>query len=91
MGGDDPSGTLDLESPTKALMGGPLRLLVTTQWLGKKMSWESRQKWLSWAKEGRAVDLLYDQGDPMPAKLEAWNTVRSFIRYPRGSIRDYFC
>lgn len=77
-------------APSKALLRGPLKLILTTQWLGRKMSWESRQKWLRWVKEGRSIDLLYDQDDPTPARIERWNTFRSFIRYPRGYIRDYF-
>jgi D-aspartate ligase len=77
-------------APSKALLRGPLKLILTTQWLGRKMSWESRQKWLRWAKEGPSIDLLYDQDDPTPARIERWNTFRSFMRYPRGYIRDYF-
>ena len=66
------------------------------------MSWESRQKWLTWASEGRAIDLVHDRESraagkriqcPMRvvwgqrAKIEAWyDAVAIWQRYSDAEV-----
>ena len=74
----------------KGVMKRPLSLLVTTQWLGGRMSRSTRHSWLKWAEEGVTFDLLHDPLDPRPSRVESEYILRGFLRHPRGSIRAYF-
>jgi hypothetical protein len=80
----------DESIPVKGAMRRPLSLLVTTQWLGGRMSRLTRRNWLKWAKEGVIFDLLDDPLDPKPSQVESRSILKGFLRHPRGSFRAYF-
>lgn len=84
------SRSWDEETPVKGLLKLPLALLVTTQWLGGRMSRLRRRQWLQWAQRGVVCDLLHDPHDPHPSQVESRQILFGMLRHPRSFLSTYF-
>ena len=67
-----------------------LQLLVTTQWLGGKVSAAMRRYWLAWAREGNVYDPLCDAMDKGPFFKYVWRHMLHILRHPYAAFSYYF-
>jgi hypothetical protein len=74
----------------KYRFGWMLHVVLTTQWLGRKLGYQVRQSWLTWAREGRVYDPVFDEDDTKPYYVDILRSILDFARHPRSSFRNYF-
>lgn len=70
--------------------GWMLNLVLTTQWLGRKVNRATRNRWLKWSRDAHAYDSVFDREDQKPFLIEIICALMEFIRHPRSSFRTYF-
>jgi hypothetical protein len=72
--------------------GSLIRLIATTQWLGRRITREQRRAWMSIETESgrRWVDQVRDADDPQPAVAD-WILRRNrWMRRPQKALRVLF-
>jgi predicted ATP-grasp superfamily ATP-dependent carboligase len=66
-----------------------LQILITTQWLGRKMSTGQWRTWLTWSRQP-AYDPIANHRDPWPLLWDLLGIVLRFARHPRSTFRNFF-
>ena len=69
-----------------------LRMLSLTQWMGKRISWQERRRWLSLgrSRDHRWVDQAFDHEDRLPWLVDSLRRALKYLRHPRSSMRELF-
>ncbi len=69
-----------------------LVLLLTTQWLGGRMTFQERRHWLLWKDKQKKnyTDAVADPEDFWPFFIDLIMHIKNFIRHPRDFLRKYF-
>lgn len=69
-----------------------LKLVMTTQWAGRRVSWAGRGYWLRWVgdRRGVKVDQVHAADDILPFVADVVLRFAHYVRYPRSSLRTLF-
>jgi predicted ATP-grasp superfamily ATP-dependent carboligase len=66
-----------------------LRLLLTTQFIGFRLSWEDWKKWMKWSFRP-AFDPIVHRHDKMPLWIDLGNLLLRFLKHPRSTLKHFF-
>ena len=80
----------DHQAVHKYRYGWMLNVVLTTQWLGRKLTRGTRARWLQWSRHGRVYDSVFDSEDRKPYLIEIVCALLDFMKHPRSSFRTYF-
>ena len=68
-----------------------LWLILTTQAIAGRFSWEERRKWLSWAEQSTVgCDPVYADDDPKPRQADMRGVAKSWVKNPRSTFKTFF-
>lgn len=79
----------DMDTKLYFRHGLMLRLLLTSQLIGGKLSFAKWKYWMHWVKQP-AADPVYSAIDRRPSWVEVLNLFWAFFRHPRSSFKNFF-